>query len=162
MKKQLEEKINLIEGEKKDLEQKNNKLNELNLTLSKKKDLNKETKKKLEEITLELSKSNKNFIESKEELQKVIKETEDLKTLNVELKKQLSKKIMDSTRKNYIIAKFEIKKSDIKQETQILNYNENDKSEELKNSCEIYIKDKKIPFSYTYKFEKEGIYTIKY
>ena len=69
---------------------------------------------------------------------------------------------MDSTRKNYIIAKFEIKKSDIKQETQILNYNENDKSEELKNSCEIYIKDKKIPFSYTYKFEKEGIYTIKY
>ena len=37
---------------------------------------------------------------------------------------------------------------------------ENEK--EIKDNCEIYINDKLIPFSYFYKFNKKGKYTIKY
>jgi len=79
---------------------------------------------------------------------------------------------------NCIIGEIYIKKEDIGKEIQIINsYNEyckkkplNKKNikEEFKNEKEIKeiiiieINNKKIPFSYIHKFEKEGVYQIKY
>ena len=77
---------------------------------------------------------------------------------------------------NYIIGEIEIKKEDINKNIQIINSFEEFKSEnkikdnidnyknekEIKESIIIKIDDKIIPFNYYYKFNKEGIYKIKY
>jgi len=39
---------------------------------------------------------------------------------------------------------------------------ENENEKEIKNNCEIMVNGKLIPFSYVYKFNKKGKYTIKY
>ena len=75
---------------------------------------------------------------------------------------------------NYIIGEFDIKEDN--QNIRIINSNEqanrkgkfyNKKKEyeneiEIKDNCEIRINDKLIPFSYFHKFNKKGIYKIKF
>ena len=72
-------------------------------------------------------------------------------------------------KENYIIAEININKYNINADIRIINsfeerfgkYNflyENEK--EIKEKCIIKINDKIIPFSYFYKFNKEGIYEI--
>ena len=78
---------------------------------------------------------------------------------------------------NYIIGKIAITEKDLKEEKSIIcsyeeykrkypkdisNWNENNCNEEEIKKCEIEIENKKIPFSYSYKFNKEGEYIIKY
>ena len=80
--------------------------------------------------------------------------------------------------KNIIISEINIKPEDINKDIHIINSFENMKREnkiknkeddwkyenekEIKESIEIKVDEKIIPFSYYYKFEKEGKYTIKY
>ena len=82
---------------------------------------------------------------------------------------------------NYITAEINIKKEDINEDIQIINSFENlerkygknpnikeeeyykyENEKEIKENCKIEINDKLIPFSYNYKFDKEGKYIIKY
>ena len=73
---------------------------------------------------------------------------------------------------NFISCEYNIKKDKINKPIKILNSYENAKKEEkwiggiknekeIKDNCEIYLNDKKIDFSYEYKFPKEGKYKIK-
>ena len=80
--------------------------------------------------------------------------------------------------KNIIISEINIKPEDINKDLHIINSFENMKREnkiknkeddwkyenekEIKESIEIKVDEKIIPFSYYYKFEKEGKYAIKY
>ena len=79
---------------------------------------------------------------------------------------------------NYILCEYNIKKEDLNKDIQILNYlneeikekiiNDNKKigitdykleinKDEIKSSiCDLYLNNKRINFSYKYKFEKEG------
>ena len=62
---------------------------------------------------------------------------------------------------NYLLAKYKIEKKDLKEEIQIINCDkENEK--DIKNSCIIFLDEKEIPFSFKYKFDKEGTYTFKF
>ena len=79
---------------------------------------------------------------------------------------------------NYIIAEIDIKEDDIDKDIKIINSFEKTKRDEgwedeeddykcenekeIKDNCEIMINNKKIPFSYVYKFSKVGKYIIKY
>ena len=82
---------------------------------------------------------------------------------------------------NYIISEIDIKKEDINEDIQIINSFENlvrkygkelnikeedyykyENEKEIKENYKIKINDKIIPFSYNYKFDKEGKYIIKY
>ena len=77
---------------------------------------------------------------------------------------------------NIIIGEINIKKEDINKDIQIINsyenvqrqkrYSSDDKEfeneKEIMENIEIKINEKRIEFSYTYKFEKEGKYSIKY
>jgi len=80
---------------------------------------------------------------------------------------------------NYIIAEIEIKKELINQDIRIINsfeqivkesknftyrkdYYKYENLEEIKESIEISINEKNIPFTYFYQFRKEGNYTIQY
>ena len=79
---------------------------------------------------------------------------------------------------NFITGEIHIRKNDINENIQIINsfenvkrMNENENKEDdweyeneelMKENIQIKINGKKIDFSYLYKFEKEGIYTIKY
>ena len=79
---------------------------------------------------------------------------------------------------NIIIGEIHVRKNDINENVQIINsfenvkrINENDNKEDdweyeneelMKENIEIKINGKKIDFSYLYKFEKVGIYKIKY
>ena len=82
---------------------------------------------------------------------------------------------LDMGTNNFIIAEFDITDDDINRDIGIINsYEEYMKSdsliekdktkmnEEQIKQCEIRINDKLIPFDYFYKFDKKGIYTIKY
>ena len=75
--------------------------------------------------------------------------------------------------KNYIIAEFEIKEDN--ETIRIINsyeefiiendrddYKEYHNEKEIKDNCEIRINNEIIPFSFKYKFNKKGKYTIKY
>ena len=65
---------------------------------------------------------------------------------------------------NYFISEYKIKKEEINKSIKILNsFEEGGKKnkKEIKNNYEIYINNKKIDFSYEYKFPKEGKYIIK-
>jgi len=79
---------------------------------------------------------------------------------------------------NYIIAEIEIKKDNVNKNIRIINSYEEYKREnkiddsendhkyknekEIKENCNIEIENEIIPFSYFYKFKKEGKYKIKY
>ena len=79
---------------------------------------------------------------------------------------------------NYIFAEIEIKEIDINKNIRIINSFEKCKREfsfnnkkndykyenekEIKNNCKITINNEIIPFSYFYKFNHKGKYTIKY
>ena len=79
---------------------------------------------------------------------------------------------------NYIVCEMEIKREDINRDIRILNSFEEFKrvkrqpdkqtdskyndEKEIKESIQIIINDKLIPFSYFYKFNKEGKYKIQY
>ena len=98
-----------------------------------------------------MSKNNKE-INSKE-----INENKSI--LNIKRKRNKEKDNLD----NIIIGNIRIKKDDLKQK--IINSVIDDvlkKNEKEKKICEIFINDKKIKFSYYYKFPKEGNYIIKY
>ena len=137
-----------------------------------------ELKEKNKSLENEIEKFKKNTVTS-ESLNSVQKENISLKDENSKLKNEndsfqvklkdlmsrYSDEIKNNEKNNYIIAKYKILKENIKKETQILNYNQIDDSfvpKELQDNCEIFINGKKIQFSFTYKFEKEGIYEIKF
>ena len=71
---------------------------------------------------------------------------------------------------NYIICIYDIKESNLYQQINILNYKtnvflnqlENVDKEEIEKNYDIYINNKKIDFTYTYKFYEIGQYTIKF
>ena len=79
---------------------------------------------------------------------------------------------------NYIIGEIEIKKNDINKDIRIINsfeeYKGDDKlknkeiyykyenDKEIREKCQIRINNKLIPFTYFYKFDKEGKYKIEY
>ena len=72
-------------------------------------------------------------------------------------------------RSSYIIAEFDIEED--KKNTRIINSYENlfnknlnnfENDKEIKEKCEIIVNGRKIPFSYNYKFDKRGKYSIKY
>ena len=84
-----------------------------------------------------------------------------------------------SKKDNYIIGEIEIDEDNINQDILIINSFKNIKrgnkymkdkeddykkmnEKEIKEKCIIQINNKIIPFSYYYKFDKEGKYTIKY
>ena len=88
-----------------------------------------------------------------------------------------SDKIIDKN-SNFVIGKIKIKLDDINKDIHIINSFENCQREniymneedywnyknetEIRDNIEIKINEKLIPFSYDYKFEKEGNYIIKY
>ena len=94
---------------------------------------------------------------NKEINSKEIKENKNI--LNKKRKRNKEKDNLD----NIIIGNIRIKKDDLKQK--IINSVIDDvlkKNEKEKKICEIFINDKKIKFSYYYKFPKEGNYIINY
>ena len=101
-------------------------------------------------------------------------ETEDDSNMNVPNKKE---NLIDNKEKNYIIAEINIDKNNINKEIRLINsfektkeekkgnyfreikrkdYYNYENEEEIKDNCEIKINNKKIEFSYFYKFEEEG------
>ena len=81
----------------------------------------------------------------------------------IELEKESEKFLFDfnkflppETKKGYIIATYKISNEDLNKNIQILNYNYNKK--EIEDIVDIYIKDKKINFSFFYNFAFPGEY----
>ena len=80
------------------------------------------------------------------------------------------KYILEHINYGHILCKYNIE--DLNQPIQILNYyyeektifswlwGNNDNKEEIRNNCEIYINNKKIDFTFNYKFSKKGINKI--
>ena len=67
--------------------------------------------------------------------------------------------------KNFAISYYEIKSDNINKPTQILNYNNEPKSinlKEIKDFCQISLNDESIAFKFEYPFPKEGKYNIKF
>ena len=84
---------------------------------------------------------------------------------------------------NYILCEYNIKNEDLNKDIQILNYLNEELKEEIINDykeigktdyileinkdeinssiCDLYLNNKRINFSYKYKFEKEGKYSLK-
>ena len=109
----------------------------------------------------------------KESLQKI-----NTKKLYFSFKEKFEKNFKEKVihKNNIIIGEINIKREDINKDIQIINSYENVKrkerdssdDEEYKNekeimdNIEIKINEKRIGFSYTYKFEKDGKYSIKY
>ena len=89
---------------------------------------------------------------------------------------ELKQKLIDDSKKNYIVAELCIKEEDINKDIRILNsYEEHMRKYlpefELKeeymnekdiNKCQITINEETIPFTYYHKFKSKGNYTIKY
>ena len=76
---------------------------------------------------------------------------------------------------NYIIAEIEIGKNSVNKDIRIINsyesfersrekttFDENLRNEIEIRKCKIFIEGNLIPFSYNYKFDKKGTFTIKY
>ena len=93
------------------------------------------------------------------------------------LKYPLNKLINENNGKNFITSEIKIKEEDVNKNIRIINSYENFKREnDWQNSideykyenekeikaCTIIINNKKIPFTYYYKFEEAGTYEIKY
>ena len=112
-------------------------------------------------------------------INKDIKEIIENKNINEKFKNlMIIYSQMNNKNKNYIIGEIDIKKEDINKDIIIINSYENIKrkkrwrddkddykfenEKEIKDNCIININDKMIPFSYYYKFNKEGKYIIKY
>ena len=72
----------------------------------------------------------------------------------------INKFIQPDNNLNYIIAVYNITKNDLDDKIQFINCN-NDNKNEIENSCEMFLNGMKIDFSFDYKFEKEGEYTLK-
>ena len=69
----------------------------------------------------------------------------------------------DNILDNYILAIYKIDKEDINKKIQIINCNkDNSNKKMIENSCEIFLNNEKINFSYFYTFNKEGEYTFKF
>ena len=140
-------------------------------------------KKEIEEIEPLINNIDKNWIKLHSSRNKMIGIYENLKTnkdnLNIyqfdgknDFKTHYIKCLKDVEEKynvvcdfpidlnNYIICEHVIKNNNLKVQTQILNYTKENQNE-IKNYCDIYINNKKIDFSVTHIFEKEGNYTVK-
>ena len=92
--------------------------------------------------------------------------------------KKLNSDNITNKNDNFIIGEIKIKLDDINKDINIINSFENSQREniytneedylkymnerEIIDNIEIKINKKSIPFSYNYRFEKEGNYTIKY
>jgi hypothetical protein len=64
---------------------------------------------------------------------------------------------------NYILAIYKIDEEDINKKIQIINCNKDNSNKEIiENSCEIFLNNEKINFSYFYIFNEEGEYTFKF
>ena len=117
------------------------------------------------------------FINYNKKIIKDIKEIVENKNLDEQLKNLIS--IYNKMNNiNYVIAEIDIKKDDINKDIRIFNSFENlkrqerwedeeddykyENEKEIKENCKISINGEKIPFSYYYKFDKEGKYIIKY
>ena len=80
------------------------------------------------------------------------------KYLNKKIKRNENIKDDEIEKKNIIIGNIEVLSNTLEQ--RIINSSK--KNEEDIKGCEIYINDKKIDFTYYYKFPNEGNYKIKY
>ena len=103
-------------------------------------------------------------------------ENEKIKTINTKKLYNIFKNYEKETKKNIIIAEFYIKPDQVNEDVKIINsfdaeerfdvnlegyvYPKNE--QEIMDNIEIKINGKKIDFSYTHKFPKEGIYKIEY
>ena len=102
--------------------------------------------------------------ENKKEFEKFINNKKEFNNKDEENKET------DQGNNNYIICIYDIQESNLYQQIHILNHKflalstfmENIDKEEIEKNCDIYINNKKIDFSYTYKFYEIGKYTIKY
>ena len=102
-------------------------------------------------------------------------EDNNMNVSNKEENKQLKETILNNKENNYIIAEINIDKNNINEDIRIINsfeqvikekfgyygikeedYYKYENEEEIKYSCQIEINNKKIKFSYFYKFIKEG------
>jgi hypothetical protein len=134
----IKEKIDELKKEIKELKHEN-------YELKKEKELKKEIKE-LKEI---------NKIEKLEEIKEEKKTTNEIKVNNNE-----------ELENNYILAVYEVKNNDLYKKIQILNYEEKesiyDNKKEIEENCEIYLKNRKIQFNYTYQFDKIDKYEFKF
>ena len=73
---------------------------------------------------------------------------------------ELDKYITDDLKIGYIKAIYNITNDNLNKNIKLINYDENLNKEELEKICEIYLIDKKIEFTYEYKFNKTGKYTF--
>ena len=109
----------------------------------------KRNKKKIKELK-EINKKQK-----LEEIKEEKKTTNEIKVYN---KGELEN--------NYILAVYDIKNDYLNKKVQILNYEEKqsiyDNKKEIEENCEIYLKNRKIQFNYTYQFDKIDKYEFKF
>ena len=89
---------------------------------------------------------------------------------------ELKQKLINDSKKNYIVAELYIKEEDINKDIRILNSYEEHMRENLPefdlkedymnekeiNKCQIKINEETLPFTYYHKFKSKGNYTIKY
>ena len=137
------------------------------------------TIKKKKKINYYKLKNINEFINYNNKIMKDIKDIIENKNINEKLKNIMTiYEQMNYINRDCIIAEIVIKKEDINKDIRIINSFENYKREnklkdgkddykkenekEIKENCKININDKMIPFSYYYKFNKEGKYIIKY